>query len=236
LLVSLSEIETTICKAALGIGLPLGLGEDAGLAARHMSSLGIGKLDGFENALHAVKSKLSAGFKIDNLCAWNFTSKEDDLLLSSIIAGPSACDFATSIAIEEKKRGTITLSRVDVPSVVLFEALVTTVDEPQGLHISWYTQNNKLIEAFCWNGSLSLVKGVLVDLFLDSPTDVTIKPITRKPVTGNLYFTPCTQHKIMDIDKSSWRRIKSYADQLLVGATEESRLSGAGPGIVIEND
>jgi len=220
----------------MGVGLPLGLGEEAGLAARHMTTVGIGTIDGFEYALHAVKRKLSTGFNLDNLCTLHFISKIDGLLLSSIIAGPSACDLATSITTTNKEPALVTLSRVDVPSVILSVALVTTVDKPRGLYVSWKTRNEKLIEALCWHGSLSLAKGLPEDLFFDGPADVTMKPIMQKPTSGSINFTPRTQHKIMEINVASWRRLKSYADRLLVGSTESSRLSGAGSGIVIEND
>lgn len=236
MLVSLTEIETTICKAAMGVGLPLGLGEEAGLAARHMITVGIGTIDGFEYALQAVKQKLSVGFNIDNSCTLHFTSKIDGLLLSSIIAGPSACDLASSITTTNKEPAKVTLSRVDVPSVILFVALVTTVDKPRGLRVSWNTRNEKLIEALCWHGSLSLAKGLPEDLLLDGPAEMTLGPIMRKPLSGNINFTPCAQHKIREVNVASWGRIKSYASRLLVGSTESSRLSGAGSGIAIEND
>ena len=220
----------------MGVGLPLGLGEEAGLAARHMTTVGIGTIEGFEHALHAVKGKLSTGFNIDNLCTLHFTSNTDGLLLSSIIAGPSACDLATSSTTTNKEPAVVTLSRVDVPSVILFVALVTTVDKPQGLYVSWNSCNEKLIEALCWHGSLSLAKGLPEDLFFDGPAEVTMKSIIRKPTSRSINFTPRTQHKIMEFNVASWGRIKSYADRLLVGSTENSRLSGAGSGIVIEND
>ena len=36
----------------------------------------------------------------------------------------------------------------------------------------------------------------------------------------------------VDIDEATWRRVAAYADRLLVVATETSRLTGAGAGVI----
>ena len=234
--VSLSEIENTISKAVLGVGLPVGLGDDAGSAARHMIATGLGVGTIFEDALQAVDQGRSGGFKIDNSCPICFTPKIDGLLLSSIISGPSACDLASLITTENAKPATVTLRKVDVPGIILFEALANTLDAPLGHCVSWNRSSERSVKAFCWDGSLYLIKGRPVELFMWGPSDITITPLLEKPSNKSIRLEPCTQHAGMEIDAPSWRKIKTYADRLFVGSSETSRLFGAGSGGLIETD
>ena len=55
--VSLSEIETSICKAVSATNLAVSFGEDAGRAARCMVESGIGSLVAFVEALDALNNK-----------------------------------------------------------------------------------------------------------------------------------------------------------------------------------
>jgi len=234
--VSLSEVESTISKAVMGVGLPVGLGDEAGLAARHMMGAGLGIGTLFENALQAVDQNRSVGFKIDNSCPVRFTPDINGLLLSSIISGPSAFDLASLITIEKGEPATVTLSRVDVPGIILFEALANTLDAPLGHCVSWNRTGKRSVKAICWDGSLYLIKGVPVELLMGGPSDITITPILEKPSNKGIKFEPRAQDAAIEIDAPSWQKIKTYADRLFVGSTETSRLFGAGSGGLIETD
>ena len=96
--VSLSEVETTVCKAAMAVGLPLGLGEDAGRAARRMMALGVGSFAAFCDALDAVDQRRSTGFDLEPARTGVFGPKPAGRLLSAIRAGPSACDLVVAAA------------------------------------------------------------------------------------------------------------------------------------------
>lgn len=226
----------TITKAVRGVGLPVGLGEDLGLAASHMMASGVGMGTIFGDALQAVDQSRSVGFKIDDSCSIRFTPKIDGLLLSSIISGPSACDLASLITTENEELATVTLSNVDVPGIILFEALANTVDAPFGLCVSWDRGDKRSVEALCWGGSLHLIKGMVVESFMAVPSDITITPVLEKPSNKSIKLEPDAQHAAMEIDASSWQKIKTYADRLFVGSTEASRLFGAGSGGLIETD
>ena len=234
--VSLSEIQSTICKAALGVGLPLGLGEDAGWAARTMMTNGIGSISGFAEALDAIEEGKSTGFDADRAGAGYFTSKPAGLLLSAIWAGPSTCDLVASTTSRNSKFSTITLINVDIPSVILSEVLESTVDVPQGRCVAWNSGSNDEIEAVCWRGSLSLIKGMRKDLLLNAPADITIQLVNQKPPDQSMDVDRRIQREAVEINASSWRRITIYADRLLVDASDTSRLTGAGAGSIIEVD
>ena len=82
--VSLSEVETTVCKAAMAVGLPLGLGEDAGRAARRMMALGVGSFAAFCDAFDAVDQRRSTGFDLERARTGDFGPKPAGRLLSAL--------------------------------------------------------------------------------------------------------------------------------------------------------
>ena len=224
--VSLSEVETTVCKAAMAVGLPLGLGEDAGRAARRMMALGVGSFAAFCDALDAVDQRRSTGFDLERARTGDFGPKPAGRLLSAIRAGPSACDLVVSAA-----RTNITLADVDVAVVVLFEVLAASAAIEQGWRVAWNTGGGA-IEAVCWQGALMLIKGAPEDLLATTSADITLCPVTHEPRGPAITIDQRRQRDGVEIDRATWQRAKSYADRLLVAATEASRLTGAGAGIV----
>lgn len=230
--VSLSEVQTTVCKSAVAVGLPFGLGEDAGRAARHMMASGIGSLAAFVDALDAVDQEQSTGFDAERAIAGNFGPKPGGQLLSALHAGPSACDLVASMASTVLKIERITLTDIDVPTVILFEALAASVDMDKGQCVAWNLGGGGVIEAVCWRGSLALIKGTPEDLLEAGSTEITLRLVARKPRAQAITVDQRIQRDGVEIDEAMWRRVTAYADRLLVKATETSRLTGAGAGVV----
>ena len=234
--VSLSEVQTTVCKAAVAVGLPLGLGEDAGRAVRHMMACGVGSLAAFVDALDAVDKGRSTGFDADRAIAGDFGPKPADRLLSALRAGPSACDLVVSAAITDMGYGRITLTDVDVPIVILFEALVASADMDKGQCVAWTVGGGGAIEAVCWRGSLALIKGAPEDLLATGPAEIIMYLVARKPRVLAITVDQRIQRDAVEIDEATWRRVMTYADRLLIEASENSRLTGAGSGVVVDTD
>ena len=140
--VSLSEIETSICKAVSAVNLPLGFGEDAGRAARCIAESGIGSLAAFVDALDALDNGQSTGFDTESAVMGEFIPKSAGQYLSALHAGPSACDLLVSAASTEPEFRKITLNDVDIPLVILFVSLVASTDMNMGLHLTWSKENN----------------------------------------------------------------------------------------------
>lgn len=230
--VSLSEVQTTVCKAAVAVGLPLGLGEDAGRAARHMMASGVGSLAAFVDALDAVDKGRSTGFDADRAIAGDFNPKPADQLLSALRAGPSACDLIASAASTDVGDGRITLTDVDVPVVVLFEALIASADTDKGQCVAWNVGGGGAVEAVCWQGSLVLIRGSLEDLLTTDSTEVTMRLVAQEPRVSAITVGQRIQRDAVEIDEATWCRVTTYAGRLLVKATETSRLTGAGAGVV----
>ena len=229
--VSLSEVETTLCKAAVAVGLPLGIGEDAGRAARHMMALGIGSFAAFCDALDTVDCGRSTGFDLERAAAGDFGPKPAGQLLSALRAGPSACDLAVAAAGAD-----ITLAHVDVAVVILFEVLAASAETDQGQCVAWQAAGGGAIEAVCWRGSLVLNKGAPEDLKATATADITLHPVTREPQGRAITIDQRLQRDGVEIDQATWRRATTYAERLLVAATEASRQTGAGDGNVVDTD
>ena len=234
--VSLSEVQTIVCKAAVAVGLPLGLGEEAGRAARRMMASGVGSLAAFIDALDAVDKGRSTGFDADRAITGDFGPKPAGRLLSALRAGPSACDLVMSAASTDMGYGRITLTDVDVPIVILFEALVASADMDKGQCVAWTMSGGGMIEAVCWRGSLALIKGAPEDLLVSDPAEIIMHLVAREPRVLSITVDQRIQRDAIEIDEATWRRFITYADHLLVEATETSRLTGAGSGVVVDTD
>ena len=228
--VSLSEIETSICKAVSAVNLPLGFGEDAGRAARCMAESGIGSLAAFVDALDALDNGQSTGFDTESAVMGEFIPKSAGQYLSALHAGPSACDLLVSAASTEPEFRKITLNDVDIPLVILFVSLVASTDMNMGLHLLWSKENN--IEAVCWQGSLIMIKGTPENLCVSGPTELSILLVAKPPKGLETACNEPIQGKLIDIDEVIWRRIIAYTSRLLVEATKTSRLTGAGAGVI----
>lgn len=234
--VSLSEIQTTVCKAAVAVGLPLGLGEDAGWAARRMMAIGVGSFAAFVDAIDTVDDGRSTGFDADRAIAGSFGPQPAGLLLSAIRAGPSVCDLVALATGTDIEFAPLTLTDVDIPSVILFEVLAATADRDRGLCVAWNAGGGSEIDAVCWRGTLVLIKGAPEDLHATDSAEITIRLVMQEPLEQGFTVDQRIQREAVEIDDATWRRITTYADRLLVVASETSRLTGAGAGDVIDTD
>ncbi|MBM10290.1 MAG: hypothetical protein CMF69_12130 [Magnetovibrio sp.] len=227
--VSLSEIETSICKAVSATSLPVSFGEDAGRAARCMAESGIGSLVAFVEALDALNNGQSTGFNTQCAAMGKFIPKLDARHLSALYAGPSACDLLVSTHDVGPEYAAITLENVDKPLIILFESLVTSIDRTFGLHLSWKTQHS--IQAICWRGALTIVEGSSQNLCTSGPAKMSILRITKPPTNMEPAWSPQRTKKLTYVEEEVWHRLISYTNRLLVDSTEKSRLTGAGAGI-----
>lgn len=230
--VSLSEVQTTICKATVAVGLPLGLGEEAGRAARCMMASGVGSLAAFVNALDALEEDRSTGFNADQAIAGTFRPKMAVQLLSALRAGPSACDLVVSAASTNMGDLRITLNEVDVPIVILFQVLASSTDVDKSLYVAWNMECKRRVEVRCWQGTLTLVNGVAEDLLSTNSAKVSISLVEPVPRASAITANRNAQHDANDVDEETWRRIEAYADRLLLNSTGTSRLTGAGAGVI----
>lgn len=232
--VTLSEIELTVAKAAKGVGLPLGLGEDAGLAARHMAVAGCGAMAVFADALESVDRKVSTGFVPEHALAGAFVAADGAERLSALWAGPSACDLLVARARGEGVVSSVTLAAVDAPAVVVFEALVASGGLDRALSLRWRVAAGGETEVVLRDGALFAAPGTPPDLSAPGPADLSIA--LADPGTADALGALPKDDRVLQqgatIEAETWRRVTALAARLLVEATETSRMAGAGAGLV----
>ena len=224
--VSLSELEATLCKAASGVGLPLGLGQDAGRAARWMAGNGYDPVPAVVDALDAVDRGRSGGFDASKAIRGAFAPDPASDCLSSLRAGPSACDLVLSAA-----QGTVTLEAVDSPAVILMVACAASRNMTGALLLTWRSAEGAAIEAVCHGGRFHADQEEAKVLSSPGPATVTMSVIEGRPLESAAAACDALKEGA-SVDEATWRRLAAFAARCLVEATETSRLTGAGAGIV----
>ena len=224
--VSLSELEATLAKAASGVGLPLGLGQDAGRAVRWLASIGCDPVPAVVEALDGVDRGQSGGFDADRALRGSFSPDPAAERLSSLRAGPSACDLLCSAA-----QDAVSLEAVDAPAVILMLACAASRDTAGALRLSWQSAEGAAMEAVCQDGRFHSDQSEPDVLASPGPATMILTSIDRQPMERA--SAACDARKEgANVDGESWRRLCAFADRCLVEATESSRLTGAGAGVV----
>jgi hypothetical protein len=214
-IVSLNEIETAVRKAALGVGLPLGIAEEAGLAAAWAAPLPLGIEALIAEALTNIDEKRV------------LRQPADKAATSALWLGPSAADFAFAMPDEP-----IILGPVDVP--ILVAAIVARAGEGK-------TERSA---AVAWGGSCSLaLNHGEIGIWAPSLAALTARglefTVTRgiapggKPLFAANDLRRLKLQALSDgvpVGSAAWTDIKRYAAKTLVPATAQSRLRGAGAG------
>ena len=232
--VSLSEVEAAVAKAVMSVGLPLGLGEDAGRAARLMLRSGLGTLSDLVDALDAAAGGASMGLDPDRVPAGRLVPVNGAKQLSALQAGPTACDLLLAAAGSTgggDGRGTVTLAAVDCPSVVLHEVADVSRNVDAAFLVAWSTGDGPCIEVLCRGGRASLKSGAPAGVFGAGPAEMSISVV--EAVSGREDGTCADDDGTgAETEDAAWRRLSSYAERRLVEGSERSRLAGAGAGVV----
>ena len=101
------------------------------------------------------------------------------------------------------------------------------------LAVAWHPAGGEPVEAVCRQGRALFVCGTTDDLPASGPADLTLA--LGDPITGDA-VAPADDGAVLkegiEIVDGTWRRLTAYADRCLVAATDQSRLTGAGAGLV----
>ena len=231
--VSLSEIEATVAKAAMGVGLPPGLGEDAGRAATLMLRSGLGTLSDLADALDAVDGGASVGFDADRVSAGRLVPMHGAKQLSALRAGPTACDLLLVAAGSAGGggRGSVTLAAVDCPTVVLHEVIDVSRNVDAALLVAWSSGGGPCIEILCRGGVARLGSGAPAGVSGTGPAEMSIC-VVEAVFDQDAGGCGDDDGDGAETEEAAWRRLSAYAERRLVEGSERSRLAGAGAGVV----
>lgn len=229
--VSGNEVKVTIAKATVGVGLPLGIGEELGHSAQHILKYHSSSLGPFVKAFTAIDKNWSSKFDITKALQGHFSAETISLPLSALTCVTSVCDLILYNHITLSGSSTIHIINVDIPAIILFQTLITSKTLDKKTCISWTLDKKSSISGFSTQGYLSFIDGNLTDLVNTRLTSLSIKVMELNSELNDIFMRHLTQEKAIEVQRDSWEAICIYAERLLVKTTEESRLKGAGAGI-----
>ena len=190
--------------------------------------VGVGDPAVFAAALEAVDTGRSVGADAVRARAGHLAPDDDASPLSALLAGPTACDGLLSAA----DATAVTLSAVDHPAVVLFEALEACDGLAGELRVDWRHPEGAAIEVV--RRGDGMIDGLADRRTLagHGPVDMRLALIGGRVPPPAAPARPDVLAEGVAVDDACWRCIAAFAARLLVDGTKASRLSGAGAGVV----
>jgi hypothetical protein len=224
---SLSEVEVTTRKAALGAGFPLGLAEEAGACAAWLAAAGFP----FDR-LVAAALLTAAPERPRVIRRGNVYEVAGEGACSAIRILPSACDLI--IASASARRQISVEARVDVPALAIAQAALATAASAVPLAVEIDTK----LSAVAGENSIVLFGAIGERAAL--PERVAIRLATEGDAVG-LQSVDGVEIAVarslafeegVVAEDSYWQQISSLSARTLVPATTQSREHGAGAGLI----
>lgn len=222
---SRNEIETTVRKAACGVGLPLGLAEDV---ARYGLWLAAGGTPGLDVVCDAL-DEWAGGARTE----LTLTEVAPGLTVSdpvpALLLAPAAED---RLAIAAAAGRPFALRAAAVSHAPLLVAAMALAGREHGcsVRVTWQEDNGK-------RGAFETSSNRLIDLERLGVSAVDVMVAAERSdadhSSGDLLSeTGLPDWSGVPLADTVWRRLESHAARMLVPATERSRQSGAGAGIL----
>lgn len=232
--VSLSELDSAVQKAARGVGLPLGHGEDAGRLARRMADFGVDATRPLADALELLDAGRSQGPDVEKALTGHFASAQPEGTLSALWAAPALHDWLLVSAGQAVQPVAAEVGPVDVPVIILFSCLEASARLDGDLCFSRIGTDGEALESCCRRGVLHVQHETLDALA--EPAACRVRVALRAPggpdALKPLVAAGRPRENGLDVDSGVWRRLTRLAERCFVEGTEESRQRGAGAGII----
>ncbi len=231
--VSNAEIETLTCKAAVGVGLPVGLAEEAGAAAAWLSAAGFA---GAEIAYRAIENlrKGKARPVIVSSHSESLCPDTKGKLASVMYAAPSIFDFLQTTS-------PVTVVRLDEP-LLLFGHLVCSSSIPAvELVLHSVGSTGEVLQGVIQRGHGRLEGPPLSNQEAKNGSEVSVTMVgisedrNFKPTKKEIDVRRVAIQRGVAVNEAIWTELKCLAAQTLVPESVESKQRGAGAGL-IDND
>ncbi len=228
-----AEIETLTCKAAVGVGLPVGLAEDAGVAAAWLSAAGFA---GAEIAYRAIENlrKGKARPVIVSSHSESLCPDTKGKLASVMYAAPSIFDFLQTTS-------PVTVVRLDEP-LLLFSHLVCSSSIPAvELVLHSVGSTGEVLQGVIQRGHGRLEGPPLSNQEAKNGSEVSVTMVgisedrNFKPTKKEIDVRRVAIQRGVAVNEAIWTELKRLAAQTLVPESVESKQRGAGAGL-IDND
>ncbi|MGO1120124.1 DUF3726 domain-containing protein [Rhodovibrionaceae bacterium A322] len=226
---SLNELLFFVTRATVGAGNPYGAGEESGRAAQLLAKAGCDPAPG----LAAVLDNLAAG---TSGVAVSFSDLPEGLLVScpptedarpfsALCAGITAGDWLLS----GQDKGNCRIGLLSVDSPQFAAAVALSVVQAAGQSLRFYRDG---IERDPGSAAVALT-----DLASEEPGDLYLE--LADPVDKTARHGLCSANSDdwdgVRVAAEPWGRIMAYFQNCLVPSNEQSRLSGAGAGLLDED-
>ena len=240
IILSFNEIMFFFSRAAMGVGLPYGLAEDFGRSSVWIAASGLDPAAITSNALKSIDESQSS------LCSSQTENDTETILksseekqLSALLAGPTVCDWISTKDPEILEYQYYRAKKIDYPFMI---AVAVGALKSGNWEISWQDcegfSSSVLIDQH-GNWKTSWDSAVNISSMSDS-TDVTIKSVHSSLLNtekwkGKTNYYDKNRERILKTGVQvfdNWPIIHSYFCRCLVLSTEETRISGAGAGLV----
>jgi hypothetical protein len=210
---SLNEIEAQTLKAARGVGLPWGMAEEAGKAARWLAAYRQPALDALAGLLELIDRR-SYGDLAPVRQDQRWVGREG--LVCAVTAGITLCDRAEAIAAGERfQTGRIAYPVLSLPFVA---AAQRATGVPMG--IKWPGVAIRIDSAGLYVEPGADVRAMAAEQYVCEARSVEPLGAVIEPETDGT-----------DIDPALWARLAAFAQRTYVPASEQSRELGAGAGL-----
>ena len=228
-----AEIETLTYKAAVGVGLPVGLAEDAGVAAAWLSAAGFAGAEiayrAIENIRKGKARPVIVSSHSDSLCP-----DTKGKLASVMYAAPSVFDFLQTTS-------PVTVVRLDEP-LLLFAHLVCSSSIPAvELVLHSVGSTGAVLQGVIKRGHGRLEGPPFSNQEAKNGSEVSV---TMVGVSQGRNFKPTkTEEEArrdavqrgVAVSEAIWTKLQRLAAYTLVPESTESKQRGAGAGM-IDND
>jgi len=231
---SYGELHTQIKKACVGVNLPIGLAEEIGLYSRFAAERNIKCVEPLLKAIKHYHRGYSSRYQVKQAVLGEFLSVEKTKPLSSLYTVTAACDllvfnFQQSSLPECSLK--IALRDLDVPMVLIIAALKYSNILKGNFNIHWEAKGAEQIKGVCESGQLIIPIRSYEWLLSDINSSMILR-INEKgdhQLDGEVYKINDNE---LDVNKSLWDEINLFSSLTLVEASQESRLKGAGAGVI----
>ena len=226
---SLNEVEVTIRKAALGVGFPLGLAEEAGASAAWLAAAGFPFDRLLAAALRTVLPEELRVIRRARVCKL----VGDTGVCSAIRVVPSACDLVIASVVSREKIAVEAI--VDVPALAIAQAVITSATSGLPLAVEIRTKLRGITGdtpplLFDPIAKLAQFRSELVRIRLPQEGDA-----SGRRALDSMGLTRARSLALAEGVSAKdlyWDRIRSLAARTLVPATSQSREHGAGAGMI----
>jgi len=226
--VSWSEMEILATKAAIGIGVPTGLAEEAGLAVSWLGRSGRSGATIIWRALQNISTGCASPVVMKD--KKSLQPNVSGTLASAVYAAPSVADFLHSVT-------EIRVEKLDEPLLLFGHLAAASALLNFGLVFQAKGLGNEIWKTFIKNGYEIIDDELCQDFHLESGSDVIVTAVNDPDEWVKI--TDRSKMRVrqkfensMTITETEMINLQRFSEQMLVPESATSRTKGAGAGVI----